>query len=199
MRCLKRGKWKVGLALVGLLLFLVLMVWIPLSANAYEGTSGAAIAGPVQTTPTEDATVTELNKEKLAQEVRQLKAQNEPDFFGRLQMNAVLLSTLVVVLGSLVGLFRWFADRGSEREKRVEERFQAAVTGLGDEKEGTRIGAAILLRTFLHLDYERFYTQIFQLVAANLRLPRTPNLPEDPAVLLFDLILFGFSSAYIFS
>jgi uncharacterized protein YjbI with pentapeptide repeats len=54
------------------------------------------------------------------------------------------------------------------------------VTGLGDEKEGTKIGAAILLRTFLHPGYEQFYAQIFDLVVANLRLPRTAHQPEDP-------------------
>jgi len=146
----------------------------------------------VQTTPTEDATVTELNKEKLAQEVQQLKNQNEPDPFGWLRTNAaVLLSTLVVVIGGLIGLFRWLGDRRdeqekrredqrTEREKRAEERFQSAVTGLGDEKEGPKIGAAILLRTFLRPGYEQFYTQTFDLAVAYLRLPRTPHPPEDP-------------------
>ncbi len=77
---------------------------------------------------------------------------------------------------------RWLEDREAEREKRVEERFQTAVTALGDEKEGTRIGAAILLRTFLHPDYQQFHTQIFDLVVANLRLPRTAHQPEDPTL-----------------
>src|SRR2546421_205146 len=61
-------------------------------------------------------------------------------------------------------------DRQNEREKRAEERFQAAVTGLGDVKEGAKIGAAILLRTFLRPDYKDFYTQTFDLAVANLRL-----------------------------
>ncbi|HEY6410913.1 MAG TPA: pentapeptide repeat-containing protein [Ktedonobacteraceae bacterium] len=155
-----------------------------------------------------------LNKQKLAQEVQQLKNQNEPDPFGWLRTNAsVLLSTLLVVGGGIFTFLRylaerrdsqkrlledrqaererrdeeqkrWLEDREAEREKRVEERFQAAVTGLGDEKEGARIGAAILLKTFLRPGYERFYTQIFQLVAVNLGLPRTPNPPEDPAASL---------------
>src|SRR2546421_1055138 len=182
MRWLKRDMWKAGIA--GMVLLLVLTVWIPVSAaGAYEGASG--LAGPgtdtVQATPTQDATVTVLNKEKLAQEVQQLKNQNAPDLFSWLRTNAaILLSTLVVVIGGLIGLFRWFGDRGSERDKRAEERFQAAVTGLGDEKEGSRIGAAILLRTFLRPGYEQFYTQTFDLAVANLRLPRTPHPPEDP-------------------
>jgi uncharacterized protein YjbI with pentapeptide repeats len=184
MRWFTRGMRKATIAIAGLLLLMGLMVWVPVSAaGAHEGAS--RLAGPgtvtVQTTPTEDATVTALNKEKLAQEVQQLKNQNVPDPLGWLRTNAaILLSTLVVVIGGLIGLFRWFEDRRSEREKRVDERFQAAVTGLGDEKEGAKIGAAILLRTFLRPGYERFYLQIFQLVVANLRLPRTSHPPEDP-------------------
>jgi hypothetical protein len=195
MRWLKRDRWKAGTAIAGILLLLMPMVWVPASAaSVHEEASGSAPLGTVmvQATPTEDATVTVLNKEKLAQEVKHLKDQNELDLFGWLRTNAsILLSTLVVVIGGLIGLFRWLADRQDEQErrredqrseqgKRAEERFQAAVTGLGDDKEGAKIGAAILLRTFLRPDYEQFYAQTFDLAVANLRLPRTPNPPEDP-------------------
>ncbi len=109
MRWLKKDIWKAGIAFAGILLFLVLMMWMPVSAaDAYEETSGLATPGTVttQSTPTEDATVTALNKEKLAQEVQQLKNQNEPDPFGLLRTNAsILLSTLVVVIGGLIGQF----------------------------------------------------------------------------------------------
>jgi uncharacterized protein YjbI with pentapeptide repeats len=212
MRWLKRDIWKAGIALVGMLLLLVLMVWVPASAaDAYKGASGLAtpILGTVQATPTIDATVTELNKEKLAQEVQQLKNQNSPDLFSWLQTNAaVLLSTLVVVIGGLIGLFRWLGDRRdeqekrredqrseqekraeeqkrwledrqAEREKQAEERFQAVVEGLGSEREEARIGAAITLRTFLRPGYEQFYIQCFDLAVAHLRLPRTSDPRED--------------------
>jgi len=204
MHWLKKDRWKAGIALAGMLLLLGLMVWVPVSAiGAYEGTPGLAtpVTGTVQATPTVDATVTALNKEKLAQEVQHLKGQNEPDFFGWLQENATLLSTLLVVIGGLIGLFRWFRDRRSEREKRVEERFQAAVTALGDEKEGARIGSAVLLRTFLRPGYERFYTPIVQLVAANLRLPRTTDPPKDlaaslPPTALSQALIMAFIEAF---
>ena len=183
MRRLKRDMWKAGIALAGTLLLLVLMMWIPvLAVGAYEGSSGLAISGTVtvQATPTVDATVAALNKEKLKQEVQQLKNQNEPDPLSWLRTNAaILLSTLVVVIGGLIGLFRWFGDRRSEREKRAEERFQSVVTGLGDEKESARIHAAILLRTFLRPGYEQFYTQTFDLAVADLRRRNVhPNTPE---------------------
>ncbi len=37
--------------------------------------------------------------------------------------------------------YKELKDRQDEREKRAEERFQAAVTGLGDDKAETRVGA----------------------------------------------------------
>ncbi len=189
----KRERWKANITVAGMLLLLVLwtwlmvlIVWAPMSAvGAYERASGLAmpVAGTVQATPTEDATRTALEKEKLEQEVQQLKYQNEQlknqnalDFFvwfpGWFRTNAtILLSTLVVVIGGLIGLFRWFGDRRSEREKRAEERFQKAVEGLGSEREEAKIGAAITLGTFLRRGYEQFYIQTFHLAVAHLRLP----------------------------
>src|SRR6266516_3253859 len=175
MRWLKRKLWNLGIAIAGMLLLLVLMVWVPVSvAGADERTSRLAtpVTGPVQATPTEDATVTTLNKQKLAQEVQQLKNQNAPDLLGWLRTNATVL---VVVIGGLIGLFRWFGDRRSERERRDEDRFQAVVAALGSDNEDAKVGAAIMLRTFLQPGYERFYRQAFYLAVAHLRL-RKPDL-----------------------
>jgi hypothetical protein len=190
MRWLKREMWKAGITFAVMLLLVVVMAWVPVSAGAYEGASELATpgTGTAQATPTEDATVNALNKEKLIQEVQQLKSQNESDLLGWLRTNAAtFLSTLIVVIGGLIGLFRWFGDRRDEREKRAEERFQSVVTGLGDEKEGAKIGAAILLRTFLRPGYKEFYTQTFDLAVANLRRgtlvsvgTRTTDPPQDP-------------------
>lgn len=197
---LKRGLWKTGIAITGMQLLLVLMVWVPMSAaSVHEGGSESATLTTVtiQVTPTEDATMTALNKEKLAQEVQQLKNQNEPDLLGWLRTNAsLLLSALVVVIGGLIGLGRWLGDRRSEREKRAEERFQAAVTGLGDEKEGVRVGAAILLRTFLREGYEQFYSQAFDLAVANLRLRHLdPDTPE-PLTSLSQALIIVFKESF---
>src|SRR6266699_2059179 len=175
MHGLKREVWKAGIAVAGILLLLLLMVWVPVSeAGAYEKAFGFARlgTGTVQATPTEDGTVTALNKEKLAQEVQQLKNQNEPELLGWLRTNATVL---VVVIGGLIGLFRWFGDRRSERERRDEDRFQAVVAALGSDNEDAKVGAAIMLRTFLQPGYERFYRQAFYLAVAHLRL-RKPDL-----------------------
>lgn len=181
---------KAGIVVLGMLLF-VLIAFVPLStAVAHEKMSVVATSTPatLQSTPTVDATMTALQKEQLTQEIQQLKDQNNPDLLGWLRTNAaIILSTLVVVIGGLIGLFRWFGDRRSEREKRAEERFLAVVTGLSDKKEGAKIGAAILLRTFLRPGYEPFYTQTFDLAVASLCPTETPHQNRDTPVTLTTL------------
>lgn len=184
MRWCKRGIRKAGNAIAGLLLLLVLMIWVPVSAGAYEGASDLAtpVTGTVQATSMEDATVTALNKEKLAQEVQQLKNQNEPDLLGWLQTNAsILLSTFVVVIGGLIGLWRWLADRQDTRLKQAEERFQKIIEGLYSDKDQTRVGAASMLRTFLQPGYKQFHRQVFDLVVAHLQVQ--PLGAEPPSAL----------------
>jgi uncharacterized protein YjbI with pentapeptide repeats len=192
MRWRKKNLRRIGLASAGLLFLLACVALLPLSAaSAHEKTSGLVRVGAV-TTQTDDATVMALSKEQLTQQV----AQQQHTWDNWLWSNAATIlssffSTLVIVIGALFGLWRWRADRRDaqdkelkerqiELEKRAEERFQAAVTGLGDDKKGAMIGAAILLRTFLHPGYERFYTQTFDLAVAHLRLPRTAHPSEEP-------------------
>lgn len=71
-----------------------------------------------------------------------------------------------------------------ELRDRAEERFKTAVTALEGEREGAQVGGAILLRSFLNKDdekiYGRYYTQIFDLAAAHLRLSSTSQPPKDP-------------------
>jgi hypothetical protein len=71
-----------------------------------------------------------------------------------------------------------------ELRERAEERFQTAVAALGNENEATRIGGAILLRSFLNKKdeklYVRYYTQIFDLAVAYLRFQITSDPKKDP-------------------
>lgn len=197
----KRNAWKMGIAVTATLLLLLVMVWIPVSvAGAHEEALGQARLGmiTVQATPTEDATVTVLNKEFLTQQV----AQQQHTWDNWLWGNAAtilssFLSTLVIVIGALFGFWQWrvgrkdtlakeadarqkeLKDRQDGREKQTEERFQAAVTGLGDQKEEVRVGATVLLRTFLGPDHEQFYTRVFDLAVAHLRLTNVVHASED--------------------
>ena len=71
-----------------------------------------------------------------------------------------------------------------ELRAEAEKRFQVAVTALGDEKEGTQIGGAVLLRSFLNPGdekiYGRYYTQIFDLAVAYLSISNISRPAEDP-------------------
>jgi uncharacterized protein YjbI with pentapeptide repeats len=229
MRWLKSDIWKVGIGIAGILLLLALMVWLPVPAvSAQERAPELATpgTGTVQATPTIDATVTELNKEKLAQEVQQLKNQNAPDPLGWLQTNAsIFLSTLVVVIGALFGFWqwgvgrrdaqnkeladrkaererrdeeqqRWLKDQEAEREKRTEERFQAAVVGLGSKDVEARTGAAIMLRTFLQPGYEQFYQQSFDLAVAHLRLRHVDSKKPEPLDSLSQALITVFKESF---
>ncbi len=186
MRWLKRDRWKAGIALTGILLLLVLMVWVPVSAaGTYEEVSGlaATVTGTVQATPTEDATVTALDKEKLAQEIDQLKNQN---YWAWTTIGPILVgfAGILAALYSFITWIRnrqdeqkkrgeeqkrWLEDRKDEREKRAEERFQTVATGLGSERKEARIAAATILRTFLRAEYHQFHRQAFDLAVAYLQ------------------------------
>lgn len=188
--------WKSGIIVAGVLLLLLLMMWVPLSAaRAHEEISGLAAPGTitVQTTPTADETVTALNKEKLAQEVQQLQnqVQNQNNWF--FSNSAALIAAFSAIAIAVFGIIQWTGtarqakdkdreERAKELRDRAEERFRTAVTALGDEKEGVQVGGAILLRSFLTGDdqsYERYYTSVFDLTVAYLRLPRTLHPRED--------------------
>ncbi len=206
---LKRERWKASIALVGVLLLLVLMVWIPVSAGAQERASVLATprTGTMQATPTVDVTVTALSKEKLGLETDQLKNQNRwawttlligigPFSIGIAGFLAALISFMALFKNQKVERQKrdeerehwlvdlkaeqerraeehqhWLDDLKAEQEKRAEDRFQKVVEGLGGSNEEAKVGAAIVLRTFLGPDYKQFNRQAFDLAVAHLRLP----------------------------
>ncbi len=194
MRWLKRDLWKAGIAFAAMLLLLLAIAGLPVSAaDTHEELAGLAGPGTVtaQGTPTEDTTVAALNKEKLALQVKQLQNQNS----WLVNNSTALIAAFAAIVVALFGIYQWAVNRRDERRKEIvaqdkdlkaqaEERFKTAVTALGDEKEGTRVGGAILLRSFLNKEdkeiYGRYYTQIFDLAVAYLRLSSMSQLSEDP-------------------
>jgi ABC-type glycerol-3-phosphate transport system permease component len=126
MRWLKRERWKAGIALAGMLLLLLPMVWVPVSAaGADEGASGLATPGTVQATPTVDATVTALNKEKL---------QHENDWwwnYGAMILTSII-STLTLAAAGVFTVVRYFNDRRDAREKQEEEAKRLADSSQSD-------------------------------------------------------------------
>jgi uncharacterized protein YjbI with pentapeptide repeats len=193
MRWLKRDLWKAGIAFAAMLLLLLAIAGLPVSAaDTHEELAGLAGPGTVtaQGTLTEDTTVAALNKEKLALQVKQLPNQNS----WLVNNSTALIAAFAAIVVALFGIYQWAVNRRDERRKEVEaqdkdlkaqaeERFKTAVTALGDEKEGTRVGGAILLRSFLNKKdmaiYDRYYAQIFDLAVAYLRLSSMSQLSED--------------------
>jgi uncharacterized protein YjbI with pentapeptide repeats len=177
---IRKYGWKTWILVVGILppLFLIGVI-LPTKANAQVGV--LVVATPsvpvIQPTPTVDATVTALNKQKLVEDVEEKQQTLENWWWSNA---AAFFSSLALGIAGFFTLLRYLRDQRSEREKlreehqaalerRAEERFQSVVGGLGDEREGAQIGAAILLRTFLRSGYEQFYMQTFDLAVANLR------------------------------
>jgi len=179
MRWRKRDVRKAGIALAGMLLLLVLIVWVPVSAaDAYEVTPGPAtsVTATVQASPTADTTMTALQEEKLRQDINQSQHSLHNLFWNGL---TAFISALLVVLGGLLGFARWLREQGIGREKRDEDRFQSAIQGLGGNR-GQKIGGAVMLRTFLLPGYEKYYSQVFDLAVVNLRTPVEPASEDNP-------------------
>ena len=154
----------------------------------------------MQVTPTEDATMTALKKEQLTLQVDQ-QQHTWQNFFWN--FGSTLITSLALLVGGIIALFRWFRDRRTEREKRDDENFQQVVADLGDANEGRRVNATIMLRTFLQPNYERFHKQIFDLAVANLRSrPRNPVNPDAAEPLdtlsqpLIELFVISYSLAH---
>lgn len=151
MRWFQRNLLKVTTALVALMFLSVLMVVVPVVA--VEARPRVVMLGrsrAVDATPTVDATVTALNKEKLQDDVAQGQHTLRNWFWNN---GAALVSSLVLAVAGAFTLFRYLRDQRNEREKRrddcqneqerrSEERFQAVRVGLGGEREEAKASAA---------------------------------------------------------
>lgn len=199
----RTAAWKVGILIACSILPFLLFTGLPLitvtvQAKTSEQTP-AIVPMKVEQTPTvTDPTVTALEKEKLIQEVDQLKNAN----FWSWTSASTFFSTMALIIAGVVGGIRWFSDRSTEREKRAEERFQTVVEGLGAKRTETKIAAAIMLRTFLQPGYKQFYRQAFDLAVANLRLlkahSKSQNDPDasEPLTPLAQALIIVFKGGF---
>ncbi len=140
MHWLKREIWKVDIAIVGMLLLLVLMVWVPVSAaGAYEGASGLATPGTVtvQATPTEDATMTAatmtaLNKEKLNLDIEKDRSGIDKDRSDIFWAWASSGTIIVGVVGAMFAFFQFLSKLLAEKFERRKRKKSAFKPLLGD-------------------------------------------------------------------
>jgi hypothetical protein len=155
MRWFKGDIRKSDVIIIGVMLLLVLLIVV----FALLGW-GPQTAQPGQATGT---IATQTAKEQLIK----LQRDNERSFSAWFWNNGVaLISSLAVVLGGVVTIFKYFGDRKAEREKRDDDRLQNTIAGLGSERIEARAIAASMLLTFLQQPgYERFHQQIFNRVS----------------------------------
>jgi Pentapeptide repeats (8 copies) len=214
MRWLKRGMWRAAIAMVGLLLLLVLTVWVPVSVGAYGGESVPPQVTPtIDVTATMTALNEEKLRQEIQQLKNQNGNQNNWLANNSTALIAAVATVIVALFGILQWAItvrqaqdKDLKDREEERRKEVaaqdkelkdrqiaqdkdlraqaEERFKNAIAALGDEKEGTQVAGAILLRSFLNKEdkeiYGRYYIQIFDLAVAYLRLLSIYQPVTDP-------------------
>src|SRR5262249_26782556 len=128
----------------------------------------------------------QLETDKLKLELEKLRIENangDRDLTttrGWLNLLYANVPVLLAILLGFAGLFRYLRERREELRKREDERFEEVVKGLGSEVIQQRVSAAMLLPTFLRRGYERFYLQVFNLAAGNLR-PQDDGDTERPS------------------
>jgi uncharacterized protein YjbI with pentapeptide repeats len=184
--------WK-GSVIASSLLFLLLMIVVPAvfaapqrQVSLFVYNAGTAVA---QSTPTADATVTALTKEQLTQQIKQLQLQNDRSFWSWLWSSGggiapAVFAALAAVVVAFFPFRQWLGNQKEDRAKQAEERFQTVVEGLSSDKEQAKLGAAIVLRTFLQPGYEQFNEQTFELAVDILQLqPHPTDLTQPPSAL----------------
>jgi uncharacterized protein YjbI with pentapeptide repeats len=194
MHRIKRDIWKVAFVLVSLLFILVVMMWVPTSAaEASNSIPGLPTPTPtVQATPTEDATVTVLSKEKLIWDIN----KDQSDRFWAWTSSGIIIVGLAGVVFSLAQYFIAQAEKRVERDKKDEEEFHSLIRDLGSDKVIVKIDATITLRKFLRPGYEQFYKQIFDWMVINLRQQNIMGQPAEPTEDFREELITTFKTSY---
>ncbi len=144
------------------------------SRTATHSSQNSAVTSAAQGSA-QDAEKANLEKDKLRLEIEKLRLENANNerslttIRGWLNLLYGNVSVIVAIVLGFVGLFRYLRERREELLKREDERFEEVVKGLGSEQDQQRVSSAVLLPTFLRKGYERFYLQVFNLAAGNLR------------------------------
>jgi len=125
-----------------------------------------------------DPMTTQLQQEKLRQEIRQLKLENRDhtgvrgflSSYGGLLAGVAALGTVLVTITNLA------RQRNLDRQQRhdegirgLDERFSAALTDLGATSEAVQAGAAVSLLTFLREEHGDYQRQVRLVALANLK------------------------------
>jgi hypothetical protein len=126
----------------------------------------------------QDSEKQQLEKTKLTYEIKKLDIENKNAERNIVNLIYSNISIILTIFLGFIGLLKYLKERHDELVKREDERFEEVAKGLGSEQDQQRVSSAVLLPTFLRKGYERFYLQVFNLAAGNLR-PHVEGLSKD--------------------
>jgi hypothetical protein len=174
--------YKIGILIISCILPLVLMAWLPLTVYGRISSTalnkialhapGTIAPNSSATAVTPDPTMTALEKAQLTLQVEQLRLEDERSLGAWIWNNGPVFAVLITIL---VGVYQFLRNLRNEQRRRTEDRFQSVIDGLAGERTETKVGAAIMLRTFLAPAYKRFHVQVFDLSVASLRSQKSPD------------------------
>ncbi len=153
---------------------------------------GVLLLGPARPAAGQvsDPTNQRLQNQKLEQEIRKLRLENERSSspFGAVLALAPFITVLVAVAGVALTLWKQRAESAQSRSeaihqqqldreqrereslRRFDENYANAVENLGAESKALQVSAAVSLMGFLKPRYEEFHPDILALLIANLKL-----------------------------
>lgn len=174
------GTHKVFAAAI-LLVLIILIAWLVLTLIIIPRAGGdsAAIA------ELEGMSQSELEAEKLRQEVRQLTIENQDlaSPWKKVSSYATIITVVVAVLGAFATIWKQISEGRQDREqretdsrRRMDDKFTSIVKDLGSDNSSLQVSAAVSLMTFLREEYTSFHEQVYLVLLANLKVKHEVQL-----------------------
>ena len=116
-----------------------------------------------------------LEREKLRQEIRELRLKNQESESWAARLPAA--TTFVAVVGILLTIWKQINQQNADRrqrqdesQRRSDEKFTKIIGDLGSQYLPVQAGAAVSLLTFLKPKYRELHEQVFLILLANLKI-----------------------------
>ncbi len=172
----KKGsrRFSFSMAILLVILNIILATWLILTLRPAFPAQYSAIAE----TSSQSMSQTELESEKLRQEIRQLEIENNRlnSPWQTVSSYATLLTAIVAVAGVFITIWKQFLERQRDREqreteskRRFDEEFSSIIANIGSENTSLQVSATISLMTFLRDEYVAFHEQVYLVLLANLK------------------------------
>jgi uncharacterized protein YjbI with pentapeptide repeats len=167
-----------------LLLMLITLLWLLLVASMIPAHSQGAFGASTEPESQTDQR-SELEDEKLRQEIRKLRLENDRSSspWDALLTSAPFLGAIVAVAGVVLTLWKQIAENNRQRKvelkqkdedslRRFDENFTSIVGNLGSDSVALQASAAASLSPFLKNRYKDLHRDVFMVLVANLKIDR---------------------------